>query len=74
MVWSTLAVFILGLIVLVLGAEVMVRGASRLASAFGISSRFIIRSQVHKFNIHSIHMYEFIPNEITFKIPDLKSI
>lgn len=38
MVWSTLLFFVIGLIILVTGAEVMVRGASRMASAFGISS------------------------------------
>ncbi|MEZ4681225.1 MAG: hypothetical protein R2932_44125 [Caldilineaceae bacterium] len=37
MLWSTLALFCIGLVILVVGAEVMVRGASRLASAFGIS-------------------------------------
>lgn len=41
MVWSTLLFFVIGLVILVLGAEVMVRGASRLASAFGISSLVI---------------------------------
>jgi cation:H+ antiporter len=37
MLWSTLVLFIAGLLILVLGAEVMVRGSSRLAIAFGIS-------------------------------------
>ncbi len=41
MVWSTLILFVVGLVVLVVGAEVMVRGASRLAAAFGISSLVI---------------------------------
>lgn len=37
MVLSTFIFFVLGLVILVVGAEVMVRGASRLAAAFGIS-------------------------------------
>lgn len=41
MLWSTIILFVLGLVVLVVGAEVMVRGASRLASAFGVSSLVI---------------------------------
>lgn len=41
MLWSTLIFFVMGLIVLVVGAEVMVRGASRLAAAFGVSSLVI---------------------------------
>jgi cation:H+ antiporter len=41
MVWSTLLFFTIGLVILVVGAEVLVRGASRLASAFGISSLII---------------------------------
>ncbi len=41
MLWSTFALFAVGLIILVTGAEVMVRGASRLASTFGISALVI---------------------------------
>ena len=37
MLWSTFILFVIGLVILVFGAEVMVRGASRLAAAFGIS-------------------------------------
>ncbi|HRW06611.1 MAG TPA: calcium/sodium antiporter [Caldilineaceae bacterium] len=37
MILSTFVFFVLGLVVLVVGAEVMVRGASRLAAAFGIA-------------------------------------
>ncbi|MFN3335716.1 MAG: sodium:calcium antiporter, partial [Caldilinea sp.] len=35
--WMTLGLIVGGLIVLVLGAEILVRGASRLAAALGIS-------------------------------------
>lgn len=35
--WQTVALFVLGLVLLVAGAEVLVRGASRLATAVGIS-------------------------------------
>jgi len=41
MLWSTLLLFLIGLVILIAGAEVMVRGASRLASAFGIPSLVI---------------------------------
>jgi cation:H+ antiporter len=34
---NTILLFILGLIVLIFGADLLVRGASRLAAAFGVS-------------------------------------
>lgn len=45
---STLALFILGLLFLIGGAEILVRGASRLASAFGVS-RLVIGLTVVSF-------------------------
>ena len=38
MVATTVVQFVLGIVLLIAGAEMLVRGASRLAAAFGVSS------------------------------------